>query len=141
METMLILMAYLISTAVVVWAVRAYYSWRERELMKHRKLTTSGFIYFVQQVSGSRTLVKIGRSVDPIKRIRQLRTSAPFGLRVLGVMPAMDDVASEKIIHQKFKALRVSSRNEWFRMSVPLLLYINLVSDPVVTAVVRKAVK
>lgn len=138
-------MSYLLCSLLVAICTykvaTAYYRWREQELMKHRRVATSGYIYFIQQVSGNRTLVKIGRSVDPIKRIRQLRTSAPFGLRVLGVMPCMDDVASEKIIHQKFKALRVSSRNEWFRMSVPLLLYINLVSDPVVTAVVRKAVK
>ncbi len=109
--------------------------------MKHRRVVTSGYIYFVQLVSGSRTLVKIGRSVDPIKRIRQLRTSAPYGLRVLGVMPCMNDVESEKIIHQKFASQRVSRKNEWFRVSVPLLLYINLVSDPVATASVRKAVK
>lgn len=138
---MMYLVCSLIVAIVTYKVASTYYRWREQELMKHRRVVTSGYIYFVQQVSGSRTLVKIGRSVDPIKRIRQLRTSAPYGLRVLGVMPCMDDVASEKLIHQKFKSLRISNRNEWFRMSVPLLLYINLVSDPVVTAIVRKAVK
>ncbi len=137
-------MMYLVCSLCIAYVTyrlaSAYYRWRERELMAHRRVATSGYIYFVQQVAGSRTLVKIGRSVDPIKRIKQLRTSAPYGLRVLGIMPCMDDVASERLIHQKFKALRISSRNEWFRMSVPLLLYINAVSDPVATAVVRKAV-
>ncbi len=118
-----------------------YYTWREEQIMAHRRIVTSGYIYFIQQQAGNKLLVKIGRSNDPIRRLRQLRTSVPYGITVLGIMPTMDDVRSEKMIHQRFKHLRVSKRQEWFRITVPLLLYINAVSDPVTTAVVRKAVR
>jgi hypothetical protein len=121
--------------------VKRYYAYKYEVVMAHRRVVTSGYIYFVQLQSGNRLLVKIGRSVDPIKRIRALRTSAPYGIKVLGIMPTMNDVNSERIIHQRFATSRISKRNEWFQISVPLLLYINAVSDPAATAVVRKAVQ
>jgi hypothetical protein len=125
----------------VVYAWGRFHVWRFDTVMAHRRVVTSGYIYFIQLQSGNRLLVKIGRSVDPIKRIRALRTSAPYGIKVLGIMPTMNDVNSERIIHQRFATSRISKRNEWFQISVPLLLYINAVSDPAATAVVRKAVQ
>lgn len=135
---LLLVTCMLLSAYLAHYITRKWYMTREQELMRHRRITTSGYIYFVQLVSGHRTLVKIGRSVDPIKRIRALRTSAPYGIKVLGIMPTFDDVASERMIHQRFAHLRVSDGNEWFRMSIPLLTFIHQVSDKSATAAVRK---
>lgn len=123
------------------WGIRRYYRWRESCLKEHSYLSVDHYVYFVRQRHGRQNLVKIGRSNDPIRRIRALRTSVPGGLHVMGILPTMDDVTSERLIHQAFKHLRVSPRQEWFRLTVPLQLYIDSVSDKQTTALVRKAVK
>jgi hypothetical protein len=137
-------MAYLLVATLLLligyWVASRSYRWRQEQLMKHYRLATNGYIYFVQQRIGGRRVVKIGRSIDPIKRIKTLSTSAPYGLHILGIMPTFDDVASEKMIHQQFAYLRISKKNEWFALNPTLWAYINAVSDPVLTASVRSAV-
>ena len=137
-------MELLVATGLVSLSyllTRRYYIWKCEEIMRHNRIATSGYIYAIQLIHGHRTLVKIGRSIDPIKRIRALRTSAPYGIKVLGVIPVLNDVASEAYIHKRFKHLRISKAGEWFTLSIPLLLYIRTVSDPLITARVQKAVE
>lgn len=147
--SMLLGTAYLLGT---YWAVtggllvgtylitRRYYQWRYEVVMAHRKVRVGGYIYFVGLGQGSGGLVKIGRSVNPIKRIRGLRTSAPYGLYVMGIFPVEDAAGSEALIHRMFEDDRVSPKNEWFRLTPYLRMYIEAVSDPGLTEQVRKEV-
>lgn len=138
----LIVIALLLGACYIGYQTSRYYwEWRQANIMGHHRLFATGYIYFVRQTQGRQNLVKIGRSNDPIRRIRALRTSVPGGLHVMGILPTMDDVASEKMIHQRFKDLRLSPRQEWFRLTVPLQLYIDSVSDKQTTTLVRKAVR
>jgi hypothetical protein len=65
------------------------------------------YIYFVSDGE----LVKIGRAVNIVARLRAMQTSHPKPLTVLATMLA--HVKFEGIIQQKFRYLRVT--REWFR--------------------------
>lgn len=66
-------------------------------------------IYFIQ--IGSSGPIKIGHSLQPEQRMRQLQTAHPVTLRLLGVMRGTKE--RERILHTHFDWLRL--RGEWFR--------------------------
>jgi hypothetical protein len=74
--------------------------------------------YFIQ---GEVTrLIKIGRSVDPYARLRDLQKSSPDALRMLAII----DQDYEAILHNRFSKYRV--RDEWFSPARELVDFIEL---------------
>lgn len=77
--------------------------------MKQNSLET--YTYFIE--SAATGLIKIGRSVDPEKRLKELQTAAPDKLSILKTFP--ENLFSEASMHEKFAHLR--RHGEWFEDS------------------------
>ena len=67
----------------------------------------SGYVYWIQCDGGP---IKIGFSVNPEKRLRELQAANPYPLRILGTVRALKD--DERDLHLRFAQHRV--RGEWF---------------------------
>lgn len=89
----------------------------ELELKPRRKLRLDlpQHVYFIQcQTTG---LVKIGRSQDPIKRLRNLSTSSPTPLKMISYGKALPN--HERELHDQFAEHR--SHGEWFHPAIELV--------------------
>jgi len=73
--------------------------------------SSSGYIYFVKPQGSS--VVKIGFSTDPDKRLRSLQLMNHTPLKIVAKIKATQ--RDEQWLHQELKAYRV--RGEWFRLS------------------------
>ena len=68
-----------------------------------------GYVYFIQGVCGGS--IKIGYSLDPAKRLKELQTGYPDTLTILLMIPGSE--AIERALHRTFEASRL--KGEWFR--------------------------
>ncbi len=68
-------------------------------------------VYFIEAVGTDR--VKIGRAWNPNQRRRELQTSSPHELKLLGVV--FGKRHSEPELHERFEKYRILG--EWFRLS------------------------
>jgi|ERR1700676_3211289 len=84
-------------------------------VQNNRKIT--GFqTYFIQgQVTG---LIKIGRAIDPCKRLKGLQVGSPDRLVILGTCEADIEQATQR----QFKENR--AHGEWFRATPELMAFI-----------------
>ena len=57
--------------------------------------------------------IKIGRSVDVPRRLKQLQTGAPYPLRLLLCGKGLGSVEPE--LHRRFAKYRIRSNGEWFK--------------------------
>lgn len=80
-------------------------------------------IYFIQ--SGPDGPIKIGKAVDPQKRLQTLQIGTHETLRLLAVIPG--DRKREAEIHRHLKAHR--HRGEWFAATAEVLAYISGLRD------------
>ena len=85
------------------------------------KKNKKDYLYIIQSdVSG---MIKIGRSKDPAKRLKQLQTGNPNKLRLIASFKELG--WREKIIHESLK--KWSEEGEWFNIecvgSIPDDLY------------------
>lgn len=78
---------------------------------KPRSEPTAGFAYLIAGPDG---LFKIGRSVKPDKRVRQIAPKR-FDLRLLFAIPTANPESLEGWLHQAFAHRRV--KGEWFRLT------------------------
>lgn len=73
------------------------------------------YVYFIQ--SGSkRGPIKIGKSINPEKRLKELQTGSHKELRLIAKIPCSSDTHAfhlEKMLHMRFKKFRING--EWFR--------------------------
>lgn len=76
------------------------------------------YIYFAR----SGEVVKIGRSVDPPQRLRELQTTHPGELVLLAAVGG--HVALEGALHERFNHLRTRANGEWFRLEPDLTAFI-----------------
>lgn len=83
-----------------------------------------GYVYFYRDRHSLPRYVKIGRSKQPLRRLKAQRTALPKGLKVIGVIRVKNEVRAERLIHNHFQHLRVSPDNEWFSLTPGLLWYI-----------------
>lgn len=74
-------------------------------------------VYFI----GCQSLVKIGCSKDPLKRMAEIQTWVPYPLTMLAVMPG--NVRVENNIHSIFAD--EWSHSEWFHCSPRLYVFIS----------------
>jgi hypothetical protein len=81
------------------------------------------YIYFAR----SGDVVKIGRSVDPPTRLRELQTTHAGELVLLAAVAG--HVALEGAIHQRFAHVRTRPTGEWFRLEPDLVAFIALIQQ------------
>ena len=79
------------------------------------------YLYFIQSdVTG---MIKVGRSKDPVKRLKQLQTGNPNKLKLIASFE--NSGWKEKIIHERLE--KWSEQGEWFNCecvgSIPDDLY------------------
>ena len=76
-----------------------------------------GFTYAV--LAEKTNLVKIGHSIEPQKRLRDLQIASPDVLSIIAIVVGRD---KEQIWHNKFSELR--SHGEWFKYKEPLVSFL-----------------
>jgi hypothetical protein len=60
-------------------------------------------------------IYKIGQSLNPRTRLRELQTSSPYALRLVHTFPASDATQAETLLHGYLGAIQL--QGEWFRLS------------------------
>jgi hypothetical protein len=88
-------------------------------------------VYYIR-CGGAGGLIKIGKAVDPRKRLSQLQTGSGETLSLLAVEPGGLDVERQR--HRQFRAYRV--RGEWFRADPALIEHIEALKAGGVTETV-----
>ncbi len=78
-------------------------------LHEKSKKKFKGFVYFIQGQCGG--AIKIGYSVYPEKRLKELQTGYPDTLKILLMIPG--DEKTETVLHRQFKEFKL--RGEWFK--------------------------
>jgi hypothetical protein len=94
-------------------------------------------VYLIQL--GENGPVKIGRGNSPEQRLRELQTSSPIELRLLGTRPG--GARAEAELHKQFSANRI--RGEWFRFNdemIPAFFACNLADETSRVATQRKEI-
>ncbi len=76
---------------------------------KHPPSKPKGYVYFIQGQCGG--AIKIGFSVSPEKRLKELQTGYPDTLTILLMIPGSE--STETTLHRQFDASRL--KGEWFR--------------------------
>lgn len=88
-------------------------------LDKHDKLPKrqkpKGYVYFIQGQCGG--AIKIGYSLCPEKRLRELQTGYPDTLMILLMIPGTE--STEAALHRQFESSRL--KGEWFRPDSALI--------------------
>lgn len=74
-------------------------------------------VYFIG--SEKEAFVKIGVASDVRKRLQDIRTAAPFPVRILGMVERRDAAKTERELHQLFAAYH--THGEWFRLTPAIL--------------------
>ena len=72
-------------------------------------------IYLIQNLNNG--FVKIGRSANPQKRLRQLQTGSGDKLTLLRTYSVANDVAMERRLHSMF--WQSKKKGEWFNFPSP----------------------
>ncbi len=129
---------FIVSILVGVVNYKAF-KFISRHLIDRRKIKRQdyGYIYFYRGKREDRFKVKIGRTNSWENRLKSARTSvSPYGIYILGATIVKDDVKAEQAIFKRFadERIRRDKKNEWFKLSLRLYLFIRAVSDPAVTA-------
>lgn len=79
-------------------------------------------IYFIGNERGQ---IKIGYSVRPFDRLKNLQTSSPDKLKILALMPGDKD--KERALHLKYAEYHI--QGEWFGANKELTLEINVLKS------------
>ena len=56
--------------------------------------------------------IKIGRSKNPLSRVKQLQTGSPYKLKLLLILENQGSM--EKELHRRLKPFKQNCRGEWF---------------------------
>lgn len=70
----------------------------------------SQYLYIIQ--SDKTGSLKIGRSKDPEKRLKQLQTGSPYSLKLIFMAEGKGHL--EKRLHERLKDYRQRRKGEWF---------------------------
>ncbi len=92
-----------------------YYAWR------NNKSIVEDHLYFIQMGIN----VKIGRSINPEKRMSELKTGSPHELKILLIVKNHGHL--EKKIHIAFKVWR--KEGEWFHLSTQIKNFIEYLKE------------
>lgn len=119
-----ILIVLVLVGMAVRWCIRTLYTIKLHafnDLYPEEPFNRQGFIYAFRGKTNPWWFVKIGRSNDVFKRMRQHRTASVNGVRIVAICAVPDDVQAETNVHARFSPLR--KRGEWFRMSLSMRVY------------------
>src|SRR5688500_17717632 len=98
--------------ACLIAALAGYPSMR-RHLRHVEQRGRSGFLYGFYDRGNLFPGVKIGRESEERSRLRQHKTAAPLGIRIVFSFPVPDTVYAEWYLHQRYKFSRIKG-GEWF---------------------------
>lgn len=85
-----------------------------------------GAVGFVYLIEGNSREVKIGRALEPHKRLGELQMGNPNSLTIWKAIPAEDRMALEAYLHSRFASFRI--RGEWFKLPVEEIRWLEHVS-------------
>jgi len=88
---------------------------KKKKLSKFKIRNTQGFVYFLQQ-ENKEGPIKIGRAKDIEKRIKQLQTSLPYDLYLIGKIDSVDYISLEIEIQNEVVDRKV--RREWYDITI-----------------------
>lgn len=108
-----------------LWVVRKRYLYTDNI---GRSMRGRGYIYFFRGARENLLHVKIGRSTDPVARLKAFKTANPYGVHVYAVVRVRDPYKAERYIHRKFANQRLVG-GEWFWWSLGLWFFMVLVRD------------
>ncbi len=74
----------------------------------------AGYVYLIQEVDYSRQY-KIGRTIDPKTRLKQVDIKTPGDTKVIALLKTKDAKTLEKQLHKKYASKR--KRGEWFDLT------------------------
>ena len=81
-----------------------------------------GWVYFMMCMGGSLP-IKIGFSMKPTRRRRDLQRQSPYPIKLLYAMPGSRK--TEKELHRRFGEYRLYGRREWFSLGLHLQTYLS----------------
>lgn len=85
----------------------------QRGKQHHKDRLRNGVVYFIKNPSTG--LVKIGKTIDVVKRLDQLSKEFKTKLELIGTIESDDSIRLEKEIHTLFTSKRVEG--EWFNIT------------------------
>lgn len=88
---------------------------KKKKLSKFKIRNTQGFVYFLQQ-ENKEGPIKIGRAKDIEKRIKQLQTSLPYDLYLIGKIDSVDYISLEIEVQNEVAERKV--RREWYDITI-----------------------
>lgn len=77
-----------------------------------------GYIYIIQ----TGDFIKIGKSIDPNRRLNEISPNSPYDCRIIEVYPSYFMSRAEKALHRKFAKFR--QKGEWFQFSPEIQTWI-----------------
>jgi hypothetical protein len=99
-----------------------FLGWAYKLLHRTDHYTGDDHVYFVEAIGTN--LVKVGRSVNPARRLGQLQLLSPVPLRVVGLIHGGSEV--ETIVHAGILSLR--SHGEWFHFTHGLRHFVRAIT-------------
>lgn len=78
-----------------------------------RYCSNQGYVYLIHAEGTNR--YKIGRSVNPVARLEQLKVQSPYPLRIIDSFWTPDAINDEKSFHEQYKEYRIFG--EWFELT------------------------
>ena len=136
-EFTVVVFILIVSILIVVVNYKAQkYSYNAMIQKRRLKRQDYGYIYFYRGKWENPFRVKIGRTNSWKNRLKSARTSvSPHGILILGAVIVKDDKQAENAVFTHFSDERIRSdkRNEWFKLSFRLWLFIRMVRDKSVT--------
>ncbi|WP_108867183.1 GIY-YIG nuclease family protein [Aquimarina aquimarini] len=88
---------------------------KKEKLKKFRILNTKGFVYFLKPENKLKP-IKIGGTKNIKQRVKQLQTSLPYDLEIIGYIETSDYIGLERKIHMKYNKKRI--KREWFDLTI-----------------------
>jgi len=137
---MIVIFAILALTGLLLmanlWVARKRYFYTDSI---GRSMRGRGYIYFFRGARENLLHVKIGRSTDPVARLKAFKTANPYGVHIYAVVRVRDPYKAERYIHRKFARQRLTG-GEWFWWSPGLWLFMSLVRNEKLTEKTIEAV-
>lgn len=97
-----------------------------RNSLRKKKGGSSGYIYYFTDIGQLLPVVKIGRTNNLKRRLREHNTGAPFGMFVYCSFLVYDDSHAERYIHTRYDHLRIRPNGEWYWLTPNVLIEILL---------------
>lgn len=91
------------------------------ELFKTDNIKNKYFIYFIQSKTTGN--IKIGKSINPIERIKSINGMNSDTLQIIKIIESSDTI-TEIGLHKQFKNLKIYRKQEWFKPTTELINFI-----------------